>query len=303
MSITLQNISKKYGNQFALKNVSLEIKKGEVVGLLGPNGAGKSTLMKIISGYIPPTEGSAFVYGFDVEHDSEKAKAVIGYLPENNALYMDMYIREYLHFVANLYGKKNVKEQVDRVIASCGLKPEQNKKIAALSKGYKQRVGLAQALIHQPDVLILDEPTSGLDPNQLVEIRKLIQEVGKEKTVLLSTHIMQEVEALCNRVIIINKGEVIADDLTSKLSDYVQNGEKVLLELEENLDASIIQTIEGVSSVIAKGHCIWEIRAKADVDLRKKLFDFAVKNSLNIRSLQKVDDSLEQIFHELTADK
>lgn len=303
MSITLQNISKKYGNQFALKNVSLEIKKGEVVGLLGPNGAGKSTLMKIISGYIPPTEGKAFVYGFDVEQESEKAKAVIGYLPENNALYMDMYIREYLHFVANLYGKKNVKEQVDHVIESCGLQPEQNKKIVELSKGYKQRVGLAQALIHQPDVLILDEPTSGLDPNQLVEIRKLIQEVGKEKTVLLSTHIMQEVEALCNRVIIINKGEVIADDLTSKLSDYVQNGEKVLLELEENLEESSIQAIEGVSSVISKGHCKWEIRAKAGVDLRKKLFDFAVKNNLNIRSLQKVDDSLEQIFHELTADK
>jgi len=300
MSIKLENISKVYGKQFALKNVSININKGEVVGLLGPNGAGKSTLMKIISGYLPPSEGNAFVYGFNVEHESEKVKGKIGYLPENNALYQDMYVREYLHFVAKLYGQRNVKEEVDKVVKMCGLAPEQNKKIEALSKGYRQRVGIAQALIHHPDVLILDEPTSGLDPNQLLEIRKLIKEIGKEKTVLLSSHIMQEVEAICSRVIIINKGKVVADDLTENLSKYVNVGEKVLLELEEELDDKKLMQLEGVLNVKLIASNTWEIQSDGNSDVRQVIFSFAVKKGLNIRSLQKIENSLEEIFQELT---
>lgn len=300
MSIKLENISKFYGKQLALKNVSITINRGEVVGLLGPNGAGKSTLLKIISGYLPPSEGKAFVYGFDVEAESKKAKNKIGYLPENNALYLDMYVREYLHFVAKLYSQKNVKSEVNNVIRLCGLTPEQNKKIGALSKGYKQRVGLAQALIHQPDVLILDEPTTGLDPNQLVEIRTLIKDIGKEKTVLLSSHIMQEVEAICSRVIIINKGEVIADDLTENLSNYMNSGEKILLELEEEVSDDELMQIEGVQNVKLISTNTWEIQSDDKVNVRKQLFRFAVERGLNIRSLQKVENSLEQIFQELT---
>lgn len=300
MSIKLENISKVYGKQFALKNVSFSINQGEVVGLLGPNGAGKSTLMKIISGYLPPSEGKAFVYGFDVDIDGKKAKSRIGYLPENNALYLDMYVREYLHFVAELYGQKNANAEVNNVIQLCGLAPEQNKKIGALSKGYKQRVGLAQALIHQPDVLILDEPTTGLDPNQLLEIRKLIKEIGKEKTVLLSSHIMQEIEAICSRVIIINKGEVLVDDLTENLSKYVNSGEKILLELEEEISDEELMQLNGVLNVKLIASNTWEIQSNGQSDVRQALFGFAVKKGLNIRSLQKVENSLEQIFQELT---
>jgi len=300
MSIKLENISKVYGKQFALKNVSFSIKQGEVVGLLGPNGAGKSTLMKIISGYLPPSEGKAFVYGFDVETDDKKVKSKIGYLPENNALYLDMYVREYLHFVAKLYNQKNVKFELENIIQICGLRPEQNKKIGALSKGYKQRVGLAQALIHQPDVLILDEPTTGLDPNQLLEVRNLIKEIGKEKTVLLSSHIMQEVEAICSRVIIINKGEILADDLTENLSNYVNSGEKILLELEEEISDEELIQIEGILRVKSIASNTWEIHSDGKSDARQALFGFAVAKNLNIRSLQKVKNSLEQIFQELT---
>jgi len=303
MSIKLENISKLYGNQFALKNVSMQINKGEVVGLLGPNGAGKSTLMKIICGYLPPSNGKAFVYGFDVEIDSEKTKSLIGYLPENNPLYLDMYVREYLQFVAKLYKIKNVDDEVNNSIQICGLKLEQNKKIGALSKGYKQRVGLAQALIHQPDVLILDEPTSGLDPNQLIEIRKLIKEVGKEKTVLLSSHIMQEVEAICSRVIILNKGEVVADDLTENLSKFIQRGEKILLELDESINGEEFTQLVGVLSAKLINPNTWEIQSNGEVDARHQLFEFAIKRGLNIRAMQKVENSLEQIFQEFTIQK
>ncbi|MCD6091356.1 MAG: ATP-binding cassette domain-containing protein [Bacteroidales bacterium] len=303
MSIKLENISKLYGNQFALKNVSMQINKGEVVGLLGPNGAGKSTLMKIICGYLPPSNGKAFVYGFDVEIDSEKTKSLIGYLPENNPLYLDMYVREYLQFVAKLYKIKNVDDEVNNSIQICGLKLEQNKKIGALSKGYKQRVGLAQALIHQPDVLILDEPTSGLDPNQLIEIRKLIKEVGKEKTVLLSSHIMQEVEAICSRVIILNKGEVVADDLTENLSKFIQRGEKILLELDESINGEEFTQLVGVLSAKLINPNTWEIQSNGEVDARQQLFEFAIKRGLNIRAMQKVENSLEQIFQEFTIQK
>ena len=303
MSIKLENISKLYGNQFVLKNVSMQINRGEVVGLLGPNGAGKSTLMKIISGYLPPSNGKAFVYGFDVEIDSEKTKSLIGYLPENNPLYLDMYVREYLQFVAKLYKIKNVDDEVNNSIQICGLKLEQNKKIGALSKGYKQRVGLAQALIHQPDVLILDEPTSGLDPNQLIEIRKLIKEVGKEKIVLLSSHIMQEVEAICSRVIILNKGEVVADDLTENLSKFIQRGEKILLELDESINGEEFTQLVGVLSAKLINPNTWEIQSNGEVDARQQLFEFAIKRGLNIRAMQKVENSLEQIFQEFTIQK
>lgn len=300
MSIRLENISKVYGKQGALKNVSINIHQGEVVGLLGPNGAGKSTLMKIISGYIPPSEGKAFVYGFDIENDPQEVKRRIGYLPENNPLYLDMYVREYLHFVARLYHRKKARADVDQVIQMCGLFSEQNKKIEALSKGFRQRVGLAQALVHQPDVLILDEPTSGLDPNQLIEIRKLIKEIGKEKTVLLSSHIMQEVEAICSRVIIIHKGEVVADDLTGNLSKYMHAGEKILLELDKEIDKEEFNQLQGIQEIRLIASNTWEIQSDGKKDVRQQLFAFAVSRGLNIRSLQKVENSLEQIFQELT---
>jgi ABC-2 type transport system ATP-binding protein len=219
MSIRLNNIDKKYGKQQALDGVSFEINRGEIVGFIGPNGAGKSTTMKIITGYIPPTSGDVFVNGLNAVDHSLEIRRIIGYLPESNPLYLEMYIREYLQYIASIYGlQKQVKQLVDEIIERTGLIPESHKKINALSKGYRQRVGLAQALIHNPEILILDEPTSGLDPNQIIEIRNLISELGKEKTVMLSTHILQEVEAICNRVIIINKGKIVADESMNKIN-------------------------------------------------------------------------------------
>lgn len=302
MSIKLENISKVYGAQYALKNVSIEINHGEVVGLLGPNGAGKSTLMKIITGYLPVTEGFVSVDGLNFEQHAELIKRKMGYLPENNGLYLDMYVREYLSYVASLYGiRKNIKAVLDQIIEQCGLVPEQNKKIEALSKGYRQRVGLAQALIHDPDVLILDEPTSGLDPNQLVEIRNLIKQVGIKKTVLLSTHIMQEVEAICDRVIIIDKGSVVADDLTKNLPNYLVANERIVLELDTAIDLEAIRVLKGVKSAKLIGLNSVEVEANGEVDLRQQLFEFAVQNKLNVRSMQKKEDSLEQIFQQLTS--
>jgi len=224
MSIKIQNVTKLYGEQRALDNISFEIKTGEIVGFLGPNGAGKSTMMKIITGFIPPSDGEVFVNGLDVVEEPEKVKQIIGYLPEHNPLYLDMYVREYLEFVAGIYKVKDKKQKVKTIIEQTGLGVEQHKKLGALSKGYRQRVGLAHSLIHDPEVLILDEPTSGLDPNQIVEIRNLISEVGKSKTVMLSTHIMQEVEAICDRVIIINKGKIVADDSAKDITS--QSAEK-----------------------------------------------------------------------------
>jgi len=257
--------------------------------------------MKILCGYLPPSEGKAFVEGMDVEHSAEKVKKRIGYLPENNALYNEMYVREYLEHIARLYPHgKHIADQVDEVIGLCGLEPEQNKKIGALSKGYKQRVGLAQALIHNPEVLILDEPTSGLDPNQLVEIRKLVQEAGKEKTVLLSTHIMQEVEAMCQRVIIINKGRIIADERTEDLAKLISRSEKILLELDKPIDAKLLMQIKGVQAVMSVDANRMEIQTDGKTDVRQQLFAYAVAKGLSIRSLQKINSSLEQIFQELT---
>ena len=222
MAIDVQQLSKHYGEQKAVDEVSFSVGKGEVVGFLGPNGAGKSTTMKILAGFIPQTSGKATVCGFDVETESLEVRRRIGYLPEHNPLYLDMYVREYLEFVARLYGLKGRKATIAQMIDRTGLTPEQHKKIRQLSKGYRQRVGLAQALLHDPEVLILDEPTSGLDPNQLADIRRLIQDLGEEKTVILSTHIMQEVQAICNRVVIINKGRLVADDRTEELANLAQ---------------------------------------------------------------------------------
>lgn len=301
MTIELQNITKLYGEQKALDQVSLTINKGEITGLLGPNGAGKSTIMKIISCFLPPSSGEASVYGFDVMEEPLKVKAKIGYLPEHNPLYPEMYVREYLHYVAGIYKMKdNIEERINKVVELTGLQVEQNKKIGALSKGYRQRVGLAQSLIHDPEILILDEPTTGLDPNQLVEIRELIKSIGKEKTVLLSTHIMQEVEAICDRVVIINNGKIVADDETSKLSKLLGNTETIQIELDKKVQLSELKKIKGVTNVLKINDLSYEIIASSDEEIRKSLFQWAVKSDIQILSMNKKDSNLEHVFHQLT---
>ena len=289
-----------YGEQKAIDNISFEVKPGEVLGFLGPNRAGKSTTMKILSGFIPQTEGKAFVCDFDVEQNSLKARSKVGYLPENNPLYTDMYVKEFLLFVAGLNGIKH-KQRISRMeemLEVTGLKQEMNKKIGALSKGYRQRVGLAQALIHDPEVLILDEPTSGLDPNQLVEIRNLIRELGKEKTVILSTHIMQEVQALCHRVIIINKGKIVANDTAENLQRTTLNEVVVKVSFKETVNEKLLLQIEGVKSVKNVGANNFELNSTTDI--QEKVFRFAVENKLTILSLQQEKQNLEEVFRQLT---
>ncbi len=301
MTIELQNISKLYGSQKALDQINLSINKGEITGLLGPNGAGKSTLMKIISCFLPPTEGKATVYGFDVMENPIEVKSRIGYLPEHNPLYPEMYVREYLQYVAGIYKMKgDLKARIDEIVEMTGLTLEQNKKIGALSKGYRQRVGLAQSLIHNPDVLILDEPTTGLDPNQLVEIRELIKKIGREKTVLLSTHIMQEVEAICDRVLIIHKGKLIADEKTQDLGKLLGKTQSVIVEFDKAPQEAELGKIKGISKVTKTGNCTYQLLAKNEVDFRQELFQWAVKNNIQILSLNKKESKLEEIFHELT---
>lgn len=301
MTIDLQNITKLYGEQKALDQVSLSINKGEITGLLGPNGAGKSTMMKIISCFLPPSSGKATVHGFDVMDEPLKVKAKIGYLPEHNPLYPEMYVREYLHYVAGIYKMKgNIEERINEVIELTGLQVEQNKKIGALSKGYRQRVGLAQSLIHDPEVLILDEPTTGLDPNQLLEIREVIKSIGKEKTVLLSTHIMQEVEAICDRVIIINKGQIVADDETSKLSKLLGNTEIIQVELDKEIDIKEIEKVAQVMSVKKISSKSYEITSSTEGDTRKELFQWAVKSDIQILGMNRKEGNLEHIFQQLT---
>ncbi|MCK5857006.1 MAG: gliding motility-associated ABC transporter ATP-binding subunit GldA [Bacteroidales bacterium] len=299
MSISIKNISKEYGKQKALDKVSFEIEEGEIVGLLGPNGAGKSTLMKILSGFIPPTEGLATVEGLDVMEESLAVRAKIGYLPESNPLYLDMYVKEYLQFVGGIYKLKNLKQRVVEMILLTGLQDEQHKKLGALSKGYRQRVGLAATFIHDPKVLILDEPTSGLDPNQLVDIRNLIKEIGKNKTVLFSSHIMQEVEAICDRVIIVNKGQMIADSPTSKLQDLLQGGDIISVEFQEDVDIEAIKVIKGVESVSREGKII-KIKPTKDTDIRAAIYDFARDNTLTLIGLKSEEMGLEDIFRQLT---
>lgn len=302
MSIVVQSVTKYYGEQKALDNVSFRINTGEIVGFLGPNGAGKSTMMKIITGYIPPTSGTVFVNDISITDDSSAIRRKLGYLPENNPLYPEMYVREYLEFAASLYRSDiPLKKQVDDIIEITGLAPERRKKIGSLSKGYRQRVGLAQALIHNPEVLILDEATTGLDPNQIVEIRNLIRDAGKEKTVMLSTHIMQEVEAICDRVIIIDKGVVVADeekkDIYSKIS---QTRQVVLVEFDREPDEILLEAIPMVSSVRKLKANTWIIEASGSEDIRSSVFGFAVSNKLTVLSLQKQESNLEEVFRHLT---
>jgi len=299
MSIIIENISKLYGAQKALDNVSFTINSGEIVGLLGPNGAGKSTMMKIITCFIPPTSGNITVYGDDIFENSLEVRKKVGYLPENNPLYPDLYVKEYLDFVAGIYKVANKKERVKEMIQRTGLEIEQHKKIGALSKGYRQRVGLAQAMIHDPAVLILDEPTSGLDPNQLVEIRNLIKEIGKEKTIMLSTHIMQEVEAVCSRAIIIDNGRIVADDKTSNLSARSIGLQILKVEFSKKVSKSLLEALKGVKSVTIESDNIYKIETNEE-DIREDIFQFAVKNKIAVLSLQKEEQGLEKVFQRLT---
>lgn len=299
MGIEVRNVSKQYGEQKALDAVSFEIKSGEVFGFLGPNGAGKSTMMKIITGYIPATDGDVLVEGMDVAEHAMAVRRLIGYLPENNPLYLDMYIKEYLDFVAGIYKLKNRQQHVSEMIERTGLTLEQNKKIGALSKGYRQRVGLAQALIHDPKVLILDEPTSGLDPNQIIEIRNLISDLGKEKTIMLSTHIMQEVEAICNRIIIINHGQIVANDKTENVQKQQKQENRVVqVEFSENPKSNELIAIKGVLDVKKAKENIWIIEAESDV--RQDIFQFAVTKGLSVLAMQQKEKTLEEVFQELT---
>jgi ABC-2 type transport system ATP-binding protein len=301
MSIVAQNVTKLYGKQKALDNVSFVIQPGEVVGLLGPNGAGKSTMMKIITCFIPASSGEVKVNGHDVIEGSIEVRKRVGYLPENNPLYLDMYVKEYLGFLSGMYqlGTKTSK-RIEEIIMLTGLGLEQHKKIGALSKGYRQRVGLAQALIHDPEVLILDEPTSGLDPNQLLEIRNLIKEIGKEKTVLLSTHIMQEVEAICDRAIIIHKGKIVADDYTKNLSGMVSKQDIITVEFNTAVRQEELAAIEGVLNVQRTKGQTWKLSADPKKDIRHDIFQFAVKKGISVLSLNRELQSLEEVFQSLT---
>ncbi|MBS1647627.1 MAG: gliding motility-associated ABC transporter ATP-binding subunit GldA [Bacteroidetes bacterium] len=300
MSIKVENITKLYGAQKALDAVSFEIKSGEIIGFLGPNGAGKSTLMKILTCYIPQTSGKAWVCGFDVQEQALEVRKQVGYLPEHNPLYLDMYVKEYLEFIGGLHHIANKTKQVAEMIERVGLQIEQNKKIGALSKGYRQRVGLAQALIHNPKVLILDEPTSGLDPNQLEEIRNLIKETGKEKTVMLSTHIMQEVEAVCDRVIIINKGVLAANDDTQHLRQSTKQKQILRVEFDKETSKNSLKNIEGVLEVQHIEGFSWFIITEIETDARKDIFNYAVKHQLSVLGIQKEEQKLEDIFKQLT---
>lgn len=301
MSIKVNNITKIYGEQKALDNVSFEVGAAEIVGFLGPNGAGKSTMMKILTCFIPQTSGSASVCGFDVAEQSLEVRRQVGYLPEHNPLYLDMYVKEYLEFIAGLHNIKNVKQRISEMIETTGLQVEQKKKIGALSKGYRQRVGLAQALIHDPKVLILDEPTTGLDPNQLAEIRNLIIEVGKHKTVMLSTHIMQEVEAVCDRVIIVNKGVIVANDQTATLQKtQIENKYYITVEFDKQTSRSTLKSIAHVHDAKNTKGNVWLLEVHTDADIRPEVFRFAVKNGMAVLTLNKEEQKLEDVFKQLT---
>jgi ABC-2 type transport system ATP-binding protein len=297
MSIEVSNISKTYKEQKALNNISFSVKDAEIVGFLGPNGAGKSTLMKILTTYISATGGKASVNGYDVIDDKKNVQKSVGYLPEHNPLYTELYVREYLNFNADAY--KVSKSRIEDVIQQTGLSSESHKKIGQLSKGYRQRVGLANALLHNPDVLILDEPTTGLDPNQLVDIRNLITTVGKEKTVFLSTHIMQEVEAMCDRVIIINKGEIVADKYLKELRQ--DQNQIVIVEFDYRVEDTFLLKLPKVSSVKNTEGFVYEITFSTKEDMRSYVFDFAHDNDLKILQLNQKNTSLETLFRELTS--
>jgi ABC-2 type transport system ATP-binding protein len=289
MSLQVLHLTKYYGHQKAVNDISFEINKGEIVGFLGPNGAGKSTTMKIATGYLPPGSGTVLVDGLDVLHHSLKVRQITGYLPEHNPLYLDMYVHEYLHFVGRVYGisSARLKSRIPEIIELCGLAREQNKKIEELSKGYRQRVGIAQALIHDPAVLILDEPTSGLDPNQILEIRKLIKDISANKTVIFSTHILQEVKALCDRVIVINLGEIVADDTVDNLMKSQAKSPVIIVEFSDDVNEETLRLVPG-------------LEAHEGIDLRAEVFRFAADHALSLRGLKQEESSLEEIFRELT---
>jgi ABC-2 type transport system ATP-binding protein len=298
MSIEVKNLFKYYGEQAAVRDISFNVKKGEIVAFIGPNGAGKSTTMKIMTGYIPASSGEVYICGMKVDVDNLKTRQIIGYLPEHNPLYTDMYVREYLEFVGRIYKVKNLKARVSEMIQTVGLEVEQNKKIGALSKGYRQRVGLAQAIIHDPEVLILDEPTTGLDPNQLVEIRDLIKRIGKQKTVMLSTHIMQEVEAICDRIVIISKGQIVADDKAGNLQKEDAH-QTVYVEFDKKLSKSQLTKIPHVRKIeqVKEG---WLLETIDEVDLRLEIAQYAQKENWLVLTLKIEQKTLEEVFKELT---
>ncbi len=299
MSVRLEGISKYYGKEKALDNISFSVNSGEVVGILGPNGAGKSTMMKIITGYLNPDKGTTWINGIANSGDNLEIKQKIGYLPENNPLYPDLYVMEYLSFVSGLYHLKGKKDRINEIIELTGLGREKHKKIGVLSKGYRQRVGVAQALIHDPSVLILDEPTSGLDPSQIVEIRQLIRNICSDKTVLLSTHIMQEAEAVCDRIIILNHGRIVADDITSNIKALsFSRTRKVLVEFGEPISIEKLSAISGVDRVEAVSEKIWAVFSD-DPEIRSEIFRFAVSNGMTILSLSQQESSLENVFLEI----
>lgn len=300
MSIEVSKISKLYGTQKALDDISFKVDAGEIIGFLGPNGAGKSTMMKIITCFLPQSEGEIKVCGYDVVEQSLEVRRNVGYLPEHNPLYLDMYVTEYLNFAAGLAGLKKTQQRVNEMIELTGLGVEQHKLIGALSKGYRQRVGLAQAMIHQPKVLILDEPTSGLDPNQLVDIRQLIKNIGKDTTVMLSTHIMQEVEAMCNRVIIINKGKIVADDSAASLSNKKNAQVIVFVEFDKSVDEKKLSKLEGVKKVNKINAQQFELITDQITDIRPLIFNFAVEQQLTVLTINRKEESLENIFRRLT---
>ncbi len=300
MSITVQHLSRHYGTQKAVNNISFSVNKGEIVGFLGPNGAGKSTTMKMITGYIQPDHGHIEVCGIPVSENDISTKKKIGYLPEANPLYMDMYVKEYLAFIAGVHGIKNADMRIREVIALVGLTPESHKKIGQLSKGYKQRVGLAAALVHDPEVLILDEPTSGLDPNQIIEIREVIRKLGENKTVLFSSHIMQEVEALCERVIIINKGNIVADDSLKKLRSQSGDIQSVEVEFKTIPDLSLFEKLPGATSVKKISASVFSIQCNNAENMKKQLLQLSIDAGLDVVSLQTASQNLEAVFKSLT---
>src|SRR5579859_5141770 len=300
MSIEIKDLVKIYGEQRAVDNISFQVGKGEIVGFLGPNGAGKSTTMKILTGYLGHDAGEARVCGISVDEHPLEVKKKIGYLPEANPLYPDMYVREYLDFIADVHQVADKKARIETVIALVGLTVESNKKLGQLSKGYKQRVGLAAALIHNPEVLILDEPTSGLDPNQIIEIRDVIKRLGKDKTVLFSSHILQEVEALCDRVIIINKGKLVADSLISRLRTEGSEANTIRVAFREQLEPAALGEINGIRSLQRLSANEWELQTEEPDEVKKQLLELALQNKWNIVSLQSENKSLEAIFRSLT---
>jgi len=301
MSIEIKNLTKYYGTQKALDNVSFSVDRGTIVGFLGPNGAGKSTLMKIVTGLLTPTSGTVIVEGLDVAENISQIRKMIGYLPENNPLYLDMYVKEYLQYTANIYHLPNTNKVVDEVIERTGLGPECKKKIGELSKGYKQRVGLSQAIIHNPQVLILDEPTTGLDPNQLVEIRNLILELGREKTILLSTHIMQEVQAICHQMAILDHGVLVANGSAAQIGLMVGDSRRhVEVEFNFAVDEKILLQIANIVAVEKTGASTYVLESDSEIDVRQDVFNFAVQHNVAVLSMQVKQKSMEEVFHELT---